>query len=122
MTGWSFGRSTTGSRISRRRAPAGKAATIRSAALSSTRGRGPLLPGLHAQAEARIIHPQKSVAAAGHRAANDAAHLLRHHADEHAIIIDIAEAIESDAVLELARLSSLQIFGSPLVRPSRSAA
>src|SRR5215475_16218705 len=64
--------------------------------------RQPLLVGLELDAEPVIEDPQIAVATAHDRVRHDRLHLLRHHADIGLVAAVVAEAIEAEAVVEMA--------------------
>jgi hypothetical protein len=68
----------------------------------------PPLPGHHLESQAVVVDQQIAVAAARHRGRHDGLHLLGHHADIGGVIVTlVAEAIEADAVVQLADLDDV---------------
>src|ERR1700680_3607819 len=63
----------------------------------------PLFPGLHVQAEPIVIHPEIAVAAAHDSLRQDRFDFLRHHTDIGLVTSIVAEAIEAEAVVEMAQ-------------------
>src|SRR6266851_4432911 len=64
--------------------------------------RGPLVVGLELQAELVVEDTQIAVAAAQYRRGHDRFDFLRHHADIGLVAAVVAEAIEAEAVIEMA--------------------
>src|SRR5947207_15927211 len=64
--------------------------------------RGPLVVGLELQAELVVEDPQIAVAAAQYRRGHDCLDFLRHHADIGVVAAVVAEAVEAEAVIEVA--------------------
>src|SRR5689334_13916499 len=62
----------------------------------------PVDVGLEFHAELVVVNAQIAVAAARDRLWHHGLHLLRHHADKGLVAAEIAEAIEAEAVIEMA--------------------
>src|SRR3977135_3842304 len=67
----------------------------------STR-RGPLVVALKFQAELVVGDAQIAIATAQNRRGHDCLHFLRHHADIGLVAAVVAEAVEAEAVIQLA--------------------
>src|ERR1700730_13283571 len=81
----------------------------------SARG-GPLVVGLELQAELVVGDTQIAVAAAQYRRGHDCLDFLRHHADIGLVAAVVAEAIEAEAVIEVAEKGDVVLkhhVGSP---------
>src|SRR5947209_3096489 len=86
-------------------------------------GREPLIVGLELQAELVIEHPQRAVAAAHDRIGHYSLHFLRHHADIGLVAAIVAEAIEAEAVVEMAKERDVVLehhVGSPAAATAAS--
>src|SRR5882672_8556976 len=78
--------------------------------------RGPLVVGLELQAELVVEDPQIAVAAAQYRRGHDCLDFLRHHADIGLVAAVVAEAVEAEAVIEVAEKRDVVLkhhVGSP---------
>src|ERR1700738_141366 len=64
--------------------------------------RGPLVVGLELQAELVVEDTQIAVAAAQYRRGHNCLDFLRHHADIGLVAAVVAEAVEAEAVIEVA--------------------
>src|SRR5712671_642733 len=64
--------------------------------------RGPLVVGLELHAELVVEDPQIPVAAAQYRRGHDCLDFLRHHADIGLVAAVVGEAVEAEAVIEVA--------------------
>src|ERR1700676_281409 len=64
--------------------------------------RDPPVVGLKRPAELVVKDPQVTVAAAQHRRGHNCLHLLRHHANIGLVATVVGEAIEAEAVFEVA--------------------
>src|SRR5437016_10677047 len=88
-------------------------------------GGEPLIVGLELQAELVIEHPQRAVAAAHDRIGHYSLHFLRHHADIGLVAAIVAEAIEAEAVVEMAKERDVVLehhVGSPAATTATAAA
>jgi hypothetical protein len=86
-------------------------------------GRGPLLVALELQAELVVEDAQIAVAAAQHRLRHDCLDFLRHHADIGLVAAVVAEAVETEAVIEVAEKGDVVLehdVGSPHSTPGRT--
>src|SRR4030088_1184625 len=78
--------------------------------------RGPLVVGLEFQAELVVEDPQIAVAAAQYRRGHDCLDFLRHHADIGLVAAVVGEAVEAEAVIEVAEKRDVVLkhhVGSP---------
>src|SRR5258705_12825612 len=78
--------------------------------------RGPLVVGLELQPELVVEDPQIAVAAAQYRRGHDCLDFLRHHADISLVAAVVAEAVEAEAVIEVAEKRDVGLkhhVGSP---------
>src|SRR5882724_4530199 len=78
--------------------------------------RGPLVVGLELQAELVVEDTQIAVAAAQYRRGHDCLDFLRHHADIGLVAAVVAEAVEAEAVIEVAEKRDVVLkhhVGSP---------
>src|SRR6266700_2192490 len=86
---------------------------------------GPLVVGLELQAELVVGDTQIAVAAAQYRRGHDCLDFLRHHADIGLVAAVVAEAIEAEAVIEVAEKRDVVLkhhVGSPNNTPGRTTA
>src|SRR5947209_15460621 len=86
--------------------------------------RGPLVVGLELQAELVVEDPQIAVAAAQYRRGHDCLDFLRHHADIGLVAAVVAEAVEAEAVIEVAEKRDVVLehdVGSPALAAAASA-
>src|SRR5215218_4143034 len=64
--------------------------------------RGPLVVGLKLDAERVVRDPQVTIAPTHHRGRHDRLHFLRHHANVGLVAAVVGEAIEAEAIFEVA--------------------
>src|SRR3984893_5392147 len=82
--------------------------------------RGPLVVGLELQAQLVVEDTQIAVAAAQYRRGHDCLDFLRHHADIGLVAAVVAEAVEAEAVIEVAEKRDVVLkhhVGSPTKTP-----
>src|ERR1700730_9765694 len=85
--------------------------------------RGPLVVGLELQAELVVEDTQITVAAAQYRRGHDCLDFLRHHADIGLVAAAVAEAVEAEAVVEVAEKEGVVLehdVGSPDSTPGNT--
>src|SRR6266849_5132268 len=78
--------------------------------------RDPLVVGLELQAELVVEDAQIAIAAAHHRRGHDCLDFLRHDADIDLVAVIVAEAVEAEAVVEVAKEGDVVLechVGSP---------
>src|SRR6266702_1294780 len=78
--------------------------------------RDPLVVGLELQAELVVEDAQIAIAAAHHRRGHDCPDFLRHDADIDLVAVIVAEAVEAEAVVEVAKEGDVVLechVGSP---------
>src|SRR6266699_5300132 len=78
--------------------------------------RDPLVVGLELQAELVVEDAQIAIAAAHHRRGHDCLNFLRHDADIDLVAVIVAEAVEAEAVVEVAKEGDVVLehhVGSP---------